>query len=267
MIIAKTPNGKTTLEDVNNELTEFSKELGEVENGYPISELGDYQITIYNQPISYDHMDIKDSPLIYRYFLKQCKYAKHIALIGQDFPEPLIDKIYSHFWEFDDEYDENNIFKPFDTVEDFEEYISSKYYDTDEVNYPKICFGISKIDKFIFGIHYDTVNVDEKNSSEIEGLLINQYPRIPEFKSNKREKIKIQENLDSFTYYKNSGYLMIMKLIYDYILEEVTGNPDSEINFSIIPMIFDKIIENEFHRYLFLLGFFIIVGYSPSLKL
>ena len=214
---------------------------------------------------SYD--DIKeDSPLPYTYFLAQCKYNKHIAIIGNDFPEKLINKISSHFWELDD-YDENDIYKRFESIDEFDSYIASKDYGTDEISYPKICFGISKIDKFKFGIHYNTINVNEESQNELENLIINESPHIPESKANKNEKIKTQENLKFFEYYKNSGYLMVMKLIYDYILQEVTNAPDAEINFSVIGLIYDYILKDKFHTFLSLLSFFIIISYSITFSI
>ena len=215
--------------------------------------------------ISYD--DIKeDSPLPYTYFLAQCKYNKHIAIIGTDFPEKLINKISSHFWELDD-YDENDIYKRFESIDEFDNYITSKDYGTDEIEYPKICFGISKIDKFKFGIHYNTINVNEESQNELENLIINESPHIPESKANKNEKIKTQENLKFFEYYRNSGYLMVMKLIYDYILQEVTNAPDAEINFSVIGLIYDYILKDTFHTFLSLLSFFIIISYSITFSI
>ena len=215
--------------------------------------------------ISYD--DIKeDSPLPYTYFLAQCKYYKHIAIIGTDFPEKLINKISSHFWELDD-YDENDIYKRFESIDEFDNYITSKDYGTDEIEYPKICFGISKIDKFKFGIHYNTINVNEESQNELENLIINESPHIPESKANKNEKIKTQENLKFFEYYRNSGYLMVMKLIYDYILQEVTNAPDAEINFSVIGLIYDYILKDTFHTFLSLLSFFIIISYSITFSI
>ena len=215
--------------------------------------------------ISYD--DIKeDSPLPYTYFLAQCKYYKHIAIIGTDFPEKLINKISSHFWELDD-YDENDIYKRFESIDEFDNYITSKDYGTDEIEYPKICFGISKIDKFKFGIHYNTINVNEESQNELENLIINESPHIPESKANKNEKIKTQENLKFFEYYRNSGYLMVMKLIYDYILQEVTRDPDAEINFSVIGLIYDYILKDTFHTFLSLLSFFIIISYSITFSI
>ena len=214
---------------------------------------------------SYD--DIKeDSPLPYTYFLAQCKYNKHIAIIGNDFPEKLINKISSHFWELDD-YDENDIYKRFESIDEFDNYIASKDYGTDEISYPKICFGISKIDKFKFGIHYNTINVNEESQNEFENLIINESPHIPESKENKNEKIKTQENLKFFEYYRNSGYLMVMKLIYDYILQEVTNDPDAEINFSVIGLIYDYILKDKFHTFLSLLSFFIIISYSITFSI
>ena len=214
---------------------------------------------------SYDDIN-ENTPLPYTYFLAQCKYNKYIAIIGNDFPEKLIEKISSHFWELDD-YDENDIYKKFESIDEFDKYIASEDYGTDEILYPKICFGISKIDKFKYGIHYNTINVNEESQNELENLIINESPHIPESKANKNEKIKTQENLKFFEYYKNSGYLMVMKLIYDYILQEVTNDPDAEINFSVIGLIYDHILKDKFHTFLSLLSFFIIISYSITFSI
>ena len=218
-----------------------------------------YKITSKSQN-SFNEIN-ENSPLPYTYFLAQCKNAKLIAIIGKDFPDTLIKKISSYFWELEEKINEVEFFKKFETVEEFDNYISSKNYGKNDEN-PKICFGISKVDKFKFGIHYNTINVENKNITGIEKLLMNESPHIPDSKANKNEQIRTQENLNFFEYYKTSGYLMVMKLIYDYILEEITGNPEAHIDFSVIGMIFDHIKMDDFHNYLYLIGFFIIISYS-----
>ena len=203
----------------------------------------------------------ENTPLPYNYFLAQCNNIKKIALIGENFPQKLIDKISSHYWEMED-FNKNEIFKKFESIKEFEEYITSKDYGADDILNPKICFGISQTDKFQFGIHYNTINIDNDNSNDFENLLSKESPHIPDMKSNKNEKIKNQEQLKFLEYYKNSGYLMTLKIIYDYILEEITEDPNAEINFSVFGMKFDEILKDNFHRFLNLLGFFIIISYS-----
>ena len=131
----------------------------------------------------------ENTPLPYNYFLAQCSIIKHIALIGKNFPQKLIDKISSHFWEIDNDFNENEIFKKFETIEEFQKYITSKEYGTDEVLYPKICFGISQTDKFKYGIHYNTINIANENTNEIENLIAQESPHIPDMKLNKNEKL------------------------------------------------------------------------------
>ena len=190
-----------------------------------------------------------NTSLPYNYFLLQCNKYKHVAIIGKDFPQKLIDSISSHNWELDD-FNENEFYKRFETVEEFEKYISSKDYGTDEKLNPKICFGISKTDKFKFGIHYDTINIENEDSNEFQDLLDLESPHIPNSKSNKNEKIRIQENLKNFDKYKTSGYLMTLKIIYDYIIKEVTEDENAEINFVVLGMKFDYILKDGFHRFL-----------------
>ena len=221
---------------------------------------------ISSSQIISDINDINNStPIQYKKFLAQCENYPHVALIGRNFPEKLKNKISQHFWEFPDDmnFDEKNFFKLFDTVDDFNNYISSKNYGTDEINFPKLCFGISKDDKnqYGYGIHYDTY--ETKN----EEYFLFDAPKIPDSKTSKYEKIKTQSDLKAFETYQNSGYLMVMKLIYDYIIQEITGIQDAEINFCLVEMIYDSILKNKFHKYIYLLGFFIIISYAIILSI
>ena len=210
--------------------------------------------------------------LPYIYFLKQCKNIKHIALIGKNFPLELKQKIISHFWEFEDDnknklnIKEKDVFKYFQSVDEFNEYISSEKYGKDKNN-PEMCFGISKTDEFQFGIHYKTINSKIENSNEVEELLTLESPHIPDMKSDKEEQIRIQENIKNFENYKNSGYLMVLKLIYDYFLQKITGDVNASIDFTIMGMKYNSILFNKFHTFLSLLGFFIIISYAIPMSI
>ena len=214
-----------------------------------------------------DINDITNStPIQYKKFLAQCEEYPHVAIIGKNFPSKIKDKISEHFWELPDlTYTEkNNFFMLFNSVDEFNGYISSKKYGTDELDYPKICFGISKSEdkEYGFGIHYDTFDKNKEGNNYIFDM-----PTIPDSKTSKNEKIRTQTDLSSFEYYQYSGYLMVMKILYDYILQEVTENPDAEVNFSIVEMIYDSIVTHKFHRYLYLLGFFIIISFAIILSI
>ena len=202
------------------------------------------------------------TPIQYKKFLYQCENHTHVALIGKNFPKKIEHKISEYFWELPDmtTYERNNFFMKYDSIEEFNDYVTSENYGSDENNYPKICFGISKDDnkKYEFGIHYDTLQ---------ENNFIIDVPKIPDFKTSKYEKIRTQTDLQSFQYYQYSGYLMVMKIIYDYILQEVSGKPDATINFSLVEMIYDSIFKNKFHKYVYLLGFFIIISYAIILSI
>ena len=219
---------------------------------------------------SYKLEDIKkdeNSVIPYTYVLKQCKNIKHIALIGKYFPEEIKNKLKEHFWELEDPLiNENNIFKYFDNVEEFNKYISSKEYGTNDIN-PEICFGISKTDLFQFGIHYKGIDINNQNDNELEELLSKEKPNIPSMKSDKKEKIRNTENLKFFEQYKNSGYLMVLKIIYDYFLQKITEDNNAYIQYSIIGMKFDEIFKDNFHNFLSLLGFFIIISYSIPMSI
>ena len=128
----------------------------------------------------------ENASIPYIYFLKQCKNIRHIALIGKNFPQELKQKIISHFWEFDDDkklnINENDVFKYFENVDEFNKYISSEKYGENENN-PEMCFGISVTDEFQFGIHYKTIDFKQENSNEIEELLKTETPHIPDMKA------------------------------------------------------------------------------------
>ena len=113
-----------------------------------------------------------------------------------------------------------------------------------------MCFGISKTDEFQFGIHYKTINSKIENSNEVEELLTLESPHIPDMKSDKEEQIRIQENIKNFENYKNSGYLMVLKLIYDYFLQKITGDVNASIDFTIMGMKYNSILFNKFHTFL-----------------
>ena len=247
-------------------LFKIEKEKYETTYNNDLEYIFNYSTNITNK-IAYKTDEINENtPLPYNYFLAQCNLTKHIALIGKDFPQKIIDRISLHFWELEN-FNENEIFKRFETIEEFQKYTTSKDYGTDEILYPKICFGISQTDKFKFGIHYNTINNDNRNTNEIENLIARETPHIPDTKLNKNDKIRTQENLIFFEYYKTSGFLMTLKVIYDYILQEITNDPTAEINFSVIGMKYDEIIKDTFHKFLDLLGFFIIISYSIPLSI
>ena len=93
--------------------------------------------------------DITNStPIQYKKFLSQCEEHPKVALIGKNFPEKIKNKISEYFWELPNLTDEEktNFFKIYNSVDEFNEYISSEKYGTDENDNPKICFGISKND-------------------------------------------------------------------------------------------------------------------------
>ena len=120
-------------------------------------------------------------------------------------------------------------------------------------------------DQFQFGIHYKGLNDDTSN--EIEELLSKESPHIPDMKSDKNEIIRTQENMKFFELYKESGYLMVLKIIYDYFLQKITGDLNAEIQFSVIAMKFDSILSDNFHKFLSLLSFFIIISYAIPMSI
>jgi hypothetical protein len=178
--------------------------------------------------------------LTYDYFLYNFPYKGtfincferfHIATIGKNFPEDL-----KEYFE-DLRYTEIGYyrFKDFETVQDLEDYVSSPKYGNNEN--PEICFGIyfdhdEKKKKYDVSLHYfasKSLNYPNDIPNSLEPNL-DVFLKGPDFISSRR--------------YIYSGYLNVMKRLYDYILIKETGNDIYVINIVQLPIL-NKIIFNK----------------------
>ena len=114
----------------------------------------------------------KSTPIQYKKFLSQCEKNPFIALIGNNFPTKLKNEISKHSWELKDENKYQNInYEYFSSIDDFNSKISNENYGKQN---QEICFGVSKNDNidYGFGIHYDTIDLNDKKC-----FLKKTYPR------------------------------------------------------------------------------------------
>ena len=223
----------------------------------PIDKDEDYIYTngTYLKTIDFDDglNDKDDIPYLGSIFY--CSENRIIALIGKDFPEELKEEIKYFEWEL---FNEPN-FRYYNTLEELNDYIKSDKYGTDLLEYPKVCFGISfskEDNKYSFKLHYFTSTYSMH------------YPSIPSTSIDNLDQFRTQPDFKSYGNYIDQGFLMIHKLIYDFILQKETSNPKAEIGLRIIPQKYDKYLYNTFNNFLSMLfGFFVLIGYALPLSI
>ena len=205
--------------------------------------------------------------LTYDYFLYNFPYKGtfincferfHIATIGKNFPEDL-----KEYFE-DLRYTEIRYyrFKDFETVKDLEDYVSSPKYGNKEN--PEICFGIyfdhnEENKKYDVSLHYfasKSMNYPNDIPNSLEPNL-DVFLKGPDFLASKR--------------YIESGYLNVMKRLYDYILIKETGHDiyvinSVEMNMIMINQRYNLSVDDQFKSFMgYILGFFLIITYAIPL--
>ena len=180
-----------------------------------------------------------------------------IALIGENFPEELIQSINYTNWESKSVLN----LRYYNSLEELNDYISSDEYGTDDVDYPAICFGISYLkqnNKYIFKMHYFATPFTTKEFKA----------SIPSTTIDNLDPFRIQPDFDSYKKYLSRGFLMIQKMIYDYVLKKETGNSNAEISLRLIAQKYDKYLYNIFNNFLSMLfGFFVLITYALPLSI
>ena len=173
-----------------------------------------------------------------------------IALIGENFPEK-VEKLMNNSYFYSFNFDLKFIY--YESFSELKDYIESKTYKNKE----RICFGISynkNGDKYTFKLHYFAPKYTKT------------YPRIPKIPSSNIDNLdpfRILPDFDSFNLYKSSGFLFVQKLLYDYVLQEETGDSNAEIFYKIVPQKYEEKISNFFNEILeFILPLFIIIAYA-----
>ena len=190
-------------------------------------------------------------------FVYRCRDSI-IALIGKKFPieiEERIRNIYSELY-IDDDIEPK--FRHFDSVLELNDYVESKNYK----KMTKICFGISyekEWYKYIFKLHFFASKYLERNKY---------IANIPSSNIDPLDPFRVKPDFDSYHLYLRSGYLMIQKILYDYVLREETRNENAEINYKIIPQKYEEKTFNLLHQYLNqIISIFVLISYAFPLSI
>ena len=199
---------------------------------------------------NYDKETIKYIPLFY------CSYGSIVALIGDDFPDDLLDLIRGKGYYSDYYRDVEFIY--YDSLESLNEYIRSDNYNDEDLN-PEVCFGVSYIkenNKYTIKLHYTDSPYSKKR------------PSIPTTTIDNLDPFQVQPDFESYGKYIEQGFLMILKTVYDYFLRKETGKSNAEIKLRINAQKYDKFLYNNFYNYLSMLfGFFMLIGYAFPLTI
>ena len=195
---------------------------------------------------------IVEYKISYRGFIYLCTERKLIALVGENFPEDLINEFYRHKWE-----QKNIIFKKYKDFSELSEYVQSKKYGSN--NNPKLCFAVSYkeyLNKYIYKLHY------------FASPYRPDTPDIPSTEMGVGDPLNLQPDYNSYRRYMRSGFFMAQKVFYDFLLRKETGNSDAEINFILGPKKYDKFVHDPFVSNIsLLLAFFSIIAYSFPLTI
>jgi len=200
--------------------------------------------------------DLQKSFVKFNYLIKFseiCRTRKTIAAIG-DNSDPLKQKISNKISEYFYLSPELGLkFKDFSSIEEVNSYVENENYGLTE-NQPFLCFGYSfkKIDSdnYDYTLHYF--------DSELRGAIQD----IPTTLIESLDPFQSGPDMPSFERWLNSGYLLIMKIINEVILQSVTGKTNSEINYVVMAEKYSSYREDQFGPFIgFILPFFIIIAY------
>ena len=187
---------------------------------------------------------------------KKGKPRPKIAVVGR-VPEDIKQKILSDYKFFND--NSTIDFKKFDDLKDFQDYMTGVSYGKNESE--TVCFGIvfdykpieDKTYNFTFSLHY----FDKKSMNGAEDIPESLYLL---------DKFQVGPDMESYEKYQKSGYTYIMKVIYDYILQNITNNKNSYIDFGVVPMKYEsyRVDENQYFLQQ-MTCFFIEIAYMAHL--
>ena len=160
-------------------------------------------------------------------------------------------KVFNHSFSSDN-------FIEFNSYKNFSDYMTNKTYGTDN---PEVCFGIvcnfttSDNDELIFNysLHY----FDNKIMDGAEDLPASLYIL---------DQFQVGPDMDSYEKYQKNGYTYIMKVIADYIVQNVSDNNVSSIDFGMVPMVYDSYRTDSADTFITFIGpFFILIAYMGHL--
>ena len=172
-------------------------------------------------------------------------------------PEEIKEQIIKDYQVFNGSLNMSN-FTDFPTIEKFEEYMTDVAYGSK--NKSEICFGIvfnhtfaNDIHTYNYSLHYfDNKLMDGAEDVPASLYLLDQF--------------QVGPDMESYEKYQKNGYTYIMKVISDYILQNVTGNESSSIDFGVVPMVYKNYRTDSADTFLAFIGpFFILIGYMGHL--
>ena len=182
-------------------------------------------------------------------FIEYCPRNSTIALIGENFPNEIKEKIFSRIKRR--KYLLLEIIN-YTNLNELTNYIKSKEYKTSR----QICFGISyqkDINKYIFKLHYFASQY----------ITDRKHANIPSSNVDVLDPFRVKPDFDSYYLYMRSGYLMTLKIIYDYILQKETGNYYASIKYNIIPQKYDEKLYNPLHQFLSdIISIIVLIAYA-----
>ena len=187
------------------------------------------------------------------YFKNKCKNA-YIALVGKDFPKEIENEIKNIFYNVGGD---KPTFRYFNEILELNDYIESKNYK----KITQVCFGISyekennfPEKKYIFKLHFFA----SKYISDFKDIV-----KIPSSNIDNLDPFRINPDYDSYHLYEKSGYLMIQKILYDYILKTETGYQEAEIFYKIVPGKHEEITYNLLYDFMeTIISIFILIAYA-----
>ena len=186
--------------------------------------------------------------LAYRGIVHPC-FDRYIALIGENFPEEIKEKLASSKWEINGY---NITYKYFNDINDLNKLLINNKDENDN-----ICFGISytkEKNKYIFKLHY---NASPYGKSFIPSTNINSL-----------DPFRTQPDFSSYKKYIYNGFLNVQRVLYEFVLQKETNNPKAEITYRMLPQKYDKYCYNILDEYLnIILGLFILVAYAFPLSI
>ena len=119
----------------------------------------------------------------------------------------------------------NPTFRDFSTISEVEAYVEDESYGL-TTDLPTLCFGFSyeQIDQenFNYTLHY----FDSKLPEAVQDIPTTQEPSLDYFQNG--------PDMDSYNLWLGSGYLLMMKMINDVILQLNTNNKEATINYVVI---------------------------------
>ena len=146
----------------------------------------------------------------------------------------------------------------FKSVKDLNSYVKDKKYGKDD-DHPLICFGISFNEENPHNYDYTIHYFDSSNQEGVQDIPDASWGLFDPFNSG--------PDLDSYELYQTSGYVYIMKIINEYILQKET-NTNAKINLGMIAMPYIDSRKDPFSGVMgYIIPFFIVIAYMCPLCL